>query len=815
MRMFLPDVRHAFRGLNHARGFSALAIGTLGVGIAAATAVFSLIDAVLLRPLPFAAPDRLVSLHERRGGTIIGGLSAHEIVAWRERNRVFDGIGAYLYSQATLAGGGDPVTVQTLTVSADYFDVLGIGAKLGRTFSTGEDSAGANRIAVLSEGLWRSRFGGDPGAVGRDIRLNTVSHRIVGVMRAGGDLDPDLWVPVDWPAEARRVGRHSVFAFARLKDGVSIEAARNDIAGVAAALAREMPDANTNHGAEIVSLRDDLVGSVERPILVAAGAVGFVLLIACANVAHLLLTRGASRRRELAIRAALGAARGRLVRYLLLESLLLSLAGGVFGALLAAWIVDLLPAITAVDVPRLGETAMNARVLAAAFAFSVLTGIVCGTMPALRASRTSLADTLNDGSRLSRGVPSGVAGVLTLTEVALALVLLIGAALMIQTVVFFARVNPGFNARQVTTAAVALPGARYPRPQQRIAFFDALSARLRNAPRVTAVGAVSHLPLAPGDNRMSFDIDGRPPLRAGDERRASMWVVAGDYFEAMQIPIVRGRAFTGADARRAVPLIRWFEQQPNPPAFDEPQPPPVAVINQAMARQFWPGEDPVGRRIRILFSPPIEIIGVAGDVRHAGLSREPAPAIYLSHLQEPQSELHLLVRTSGGAEAIGELVRTTLRSMDRDLPFPAVTGMEQVVRNSIGRPRFDALLLATFAGVALLLSAIGIYGVTSYGVAQRTREIGIRAALGASRGDVLALVLGRAARLAVLGIGAGLLGAWALTRVMTKLLFGVQPTDAATFIVVAALLLAVTLLASYLPARRALAIDPLRALRTE
>jgi putative ABC transport system permease protein len=813
MKTLLPDIRHTLRGLRQARGFSLMAIATLALGIAAATAVFSLVDAVLLKPLPVGAPDRLVSLHERRGSAV-GPLSAHELVAWGERNHVFDGIGAYLYSRFILTGAGEPATVQALVVSANYFDVLGIPAKFGRTFSNGEDRAGANRIVVLSEGFWRSRFGEDPSAIGGNVLLDNVSHRIVGIMPAKGDLDPDLWVPVDWPAEARRVGRHSVFAVARLKNGVSIDAARADLGNVTAGLAKELPDDNTGHGADVVSLRDEVVGDVERPILVAAAAVGFVLLIACANVAHLLLTRGAARRKELAIRGALGASRGRLIRYLLTESLMLSLAGGAAGVLLAAWIVDLLPAITAVDVPRIGETAMNARVVAAAFVLSVLTAVVSGTLPALRASRTSLTESLNDRAPVSGGASSGIAGVLTLSEIALALVLLIGAALMVQTLVFLTRVNPGFNPRHIATAPVALPGARYAGPERQTAFTEDLSARLRNVPQVLAVGAVSHLPLTPGDNRMGFDIEGRPAVR-GDERRASMRVVAGDYFRVMEIPIVRGRTFAASDARRAVPLIRWFEQQPLPPHYNEPQPAPAALINETMARRFWPGEDPLGRHLRVLFSPWIEVIGIVADVRHAGLARDPVPEMYLTHLQEPQRDVTLLVKTAGNPADAAPMLRAAIRSMDADLPLPAVTAMEDIVRNSIGRPRFDALLLATFAGVALLLSAIGIYGVTSYAVAQRTREIGIRAALGATHGNVLGLVLGRAVSLTLLGIAAGLLCALGLTRVLTSLLYGVRPTDAATFIVVAGMLFAVTLLASYIPARRALTIDPLQALRTE
>jgi putative ABC transport system permease protein len=442
----------------------------------------------------------------------------------------------------------------------------------------------------------------------------------------------------------------------------------------------------------------------------------------------------------------------------------------------------------------------------------MLTALVSGTLPALRGSRTSL-DSLNDGARLTGGLPSRLAGVLALSEVALALVLLIGAALMIQTVVFLTRVNPGFDARNIASAPVPLPGSRYARPERQVAFVEDLSARLRNTPQVVAVGAVSHLPLTPGDNRMGFDIEGRAASR--EELRASMRVVAGDYFRVMEIPILRGRAFTPADARRALPLIRWFEQQPLPPAFDEPQPRPVALINETMARQFWPGEDPVGRRLRVLFSPWIEIVGVVGDVRHAALSRNPVAEMYLSHQQEPQTGMTLLVRTSGDPAAISPELRAAIRAMDANLPLPAVTAMQDVVRSSIGRPRFDALLLATFGAVALLLSAIGIYGVTSYAVTQRTREIGIRAALGATRGNVLGFVLGRTVRLTMLGIGAGLLSALALTRVLTRLLYGVRPTDAVTFTVVAGVLFAVTLVASYIPARRALSIDPLRALRTE
>lgn len=814
MRTLLRDLRHAFRALRHSRTFSVMVIGILALGIAGATTVFSLFDAVLLRPLPFRDPARLVMLHELRAGAV-GPLSGHEIAAWRERTQTLAGIAAYQYGQFTLTGAGEPAVVDTLAVTANYFDVLGTRAAIGRTFSADEDQPGKTRVVVLGQRIWQARFGSDPLVQTRTILLNNEPYRVIGVMPPGERLQPDVWIPLDFPLEVRRVGRHSLFAFGRLRDGVVAGRAHADLEAAARDLARLMPEANTGHGTEVVPMLDDLVGGVRRPLLVAAGAVAFVLLIAWANVAHLLLMRAAGRRKEVAIRAALGASRPRLIRYLLVESLILALAAGALGSLLAAWIVDLLPSLTAIDVPRIGETAMNGRVLAAAVVLSVVTGLACGIMPALRASEPSSAGSLTDGARTVGNVPSRVAATLAIWEIALALVLLIGAALMVQSFLRLSRVNPGFNADNILTAPVALPAARYATPERRIAFAEDLSTRLRGAPGVRAVGIVSHLPLVPGDNRMSFDIEGQPSGGPGDERRASLRVVGGDYFRAMEIPLRRGRWFNPSDARRAVPLIRWFEQQPMPPHFADPQPPPVAVVNESMAARFWPGENPVGRRIRVLFSPWIEVIGVVGDVRHGGLATQPVPEIYLSNLQEPQDRFTVLVKRDRGADAAAAVLRDRVRELDADLPVPAATEMGDVLQASLGRRRFEAMLLGVFSGVALLLATLGIYGVTSYGVGQRTREIGIRAALGASRRDVLRLVLERAVIVTTVGIAAGLAGALALTRVLSTLLFGIEPTDLPTFVVVAMALAAASLLASYLPARRAVAIDPLEALRVD
>jgi putative ABC transport system permease protein len=540
-----------------------------------------------------------------------------------------------------------------------------------------------------------------------------------------------------------------------------------------------------------------------------------VLLISCASVAHLMLTRGTARQKEIAIRGALGASRARLVRFLLADSLTLALLGGTLGVLLAAWVVDLLPSIQAVDIPRIAEASLDGRVLAACFLISIATAVVCGIVPALHGSDTPLAMRLVDGARSSAAGPARISSLLALSEVALALILLVGSGLMMQSFLRVARVDPGFNPERVLAVPLALPGARYANPEQRLQTFEALSQRLRAVPGIAAVGAVSQLPLLAGDNRIVFDIEGRPPAGPGGELRTSLRVVAGDYFRAMQIPLRRGRVFSASDRRRAVPLIRWFPQQPAPAGFDEPQPLPVAIVNETMARQFWPGADPLDRRVRLLFSPWITIVGVVGDVRHGGLAEQPRPEIYLTHLQEPQNALVLLARASADPLDAAGAVRTAIRGVDADLPVVDMRRMEDVLSASLGRRRFDAVLIATFGGVALVLALIGIYGVTSYAVGQRTREIGIRTALGAGRLDVLRLVLGRSLLVTAAGVGVGVAGALALTRLLDALLFEIQPTDARTFLFAALGLGGMALLASYVPARRALGVDPLEALRRE
>ncbi|HEX2453435.1 MAG TPA: ABC transporter permease [Vicinamibacterales bacterium] len=811
----IQDLRYGLRALIRTPSVTAVAILTLTIGIGANTAAFSVIDAVLLRPLPFADAARLMRVHERRESDY-GHVSGHEFAAWRDRNGTFDGLVAYEFGGANLTGAGDPQALQTLLVSARFFDVLGMHAIMGRGFVVGEDQRGANHVAVLSHRLWQRSFGSNPAIVGAVIRLDNEPYSVVGVMPPASDLDPDLWVPMDLPQELRRVGRHSLNVIGRLKPDKTPSEARADLAVISRNLEREMPDMNTGHGVEVVPLYDDIVGDARRPVLVAFGAVAFVLLIACANVAHLLLTRAAAREREVAVRTALGATRGDLIRQFLVESLLLACAGGALGVLLAAWIVDLLPAIKAIEIPRLADTRIDLRVLGVSTFLTCLTGVLCGILPALRSTAPQLQTRLNDGGRQQS--PPGVgrlASALVVSEVALALMLLIGASLLTQSLIRLVRVEPGFTARDVLVIPVALPGQRYPQPQQRIAAFEDLIGRIRALPGVRAAGATTHLPLAGADNRTAYSIVGSPPPPAGQAPVASIHEVSADYFTAMKIPLVRGRFFSANDARVALPLIRWFEQQPPPPRYDESQPLPVAVVSETMARQSWPGQDPIGRQVQILFSPPITVVGVVGDVRHRGL-RLAAPAeIYLPHVQEPQWLMTLVVSIAGDPAGLAAAVREQIRSVDRDLPVAQMQPMEDVLRDSIGGQRFDAFLLGTIGVVGVALALLGIYGVMSYSVARRTREIGIRTALGARTRDVLALVLGRAMNLTALGLALGLAGSFALTRLLETLLFEITPTDVMTFTVVSMLLGAVALGAGYLPARRALRVDPSVALRPE
>jgi putative ABC transport system permease protein len=816
METLLQDLRYGIRMLAKSPGFTAIAVLTLALGIGANSSIFSLINAVLLRPFSFKEPNRLVMVWERRessGETNIP-ISGHEFVGWKEQAHSFENLAIIQPDGFNLTGNGEPISINAWRVSADFFSVLGVPTVLGRTFLPGEDRAGSNNIAILNEGLWKRRFNSDPEIIGKTITLSDQIYTVVGVMPSL-DLMPDIWVPIDLPGEREKVGKHSHKVMGRLKTGITLEQAQVELANIAHQLEQQYPNNNVGHGVQIISLYENTVGYFKRALLVLFGAVGFVLLIACANVANLLLTRAAARQKEIAIRTALGAGRLRLIRQLLTESLLLAVMGGGVGLLLALWTIDLLPRIKAVNIPRLEQISFDNQVLAVTIGFSLLTGIITGIAPAWRSSRPDLGQWLNEGTRTSAGLGRRrVGSLLVVLEVALALILLVGSGLMLESFIRLVNVDPGFNPNNILHVDLTLPGPRYPKERQQMRFYEELLDRIKALPGVDVVGATTQTPLGGSDNWVPISFEGRPAPSPGQEPYAAIRSISSDYFRVMRVPLRRGRFFTEADARRALPAIRWYEGQPYPEHFNEPQPAPAIIVNETMARLFWPNEDPLGRQIRIIASPWFTVVGVVGDIRHGGLNKPANPEMYLSYQQEPADSMAVMIRTSGDPLKLAAAVREQVNSLDKDLPI-SITTMDQVFTNSVAGQRFNALLLSIFGGLALVLAVVGVFGVINYSVTQRTREIGVRIALGAQRRDILKLVVGQGMVLTLLGVGIGLVGALALTRLISGLLYGVSPTDFRTFALVSLLLTFVALLASYIPARRATKVDPIIALRCE
>jgi len=804
----IKDIRYGLRTLLKRPGATAVALVTLALGIGINTAIFSAVDSVLLRPLPFKDPERLVSVWERTGSM---GINQNEAAPanffdLRNQNQVFDSLGAYGPLDLNLIGAGEPERLDGQLVSANVFSILGVEPALGRTFVTDEDRVGQEHVVVLSDRLWQRRFNRDRSILNRNLTLNGESFTVVGVMPPGfffPERETELWVPWAMPPEqASGRGDHYLWLVARLRPGTTIARANADLESIGTRLSAEYP--RTNEGLTFFarSLHQDYVGSLRSPVLILFAAVAVVLLIACANVANLLLAQATSRRKEIAIRLALGARRRTIVRQLLVESLLLAVGGGLLGVLGAVWGVEALAKLLPESLSKLQSVSVDTRVLLFTAGVSVLTAIVFGGVPALLASRTKVGATLSDVARDAGGGSSGrhLRRVLVVSEVALAVVLLVGAGLLLRSFQLLRQVNVGFTTENRLTMRMVLPFEKYPSQAARTSFYDQMLARVKNLPGVESAGIITFLPLSFSGMNFSFSVEGQPASSDMKLPFALYRVVSPDYFNAMGITLQRGRFFDAHDTADATPAV---------------------LVNRRLAAQYWPGQDPIGKRLKVgaLDSQNswLTVIGVVGDVRQSGLTEQKLE-FYVPYAQERRSFMaprDLVVRTRGDASSVAAAVRQAVWSVDKDQPVSNVRTLDQVFAAAISRERFQALLLGLFAALALLLACVGLYGVISYAVVQRTHEIGVRVALGARPADVLRLVIRQGMTLTFVGLVIGIGVGSVVTRVLTDMLYGVSARDPLTFVGVPVLLLLVAFLACYIPARRATRIDPLVALRYE
>jgi putative ABC transport system permease protein len=781
-----------------------VAILTLALGIGANAAVFSVVDGVLLKPLPFANPDALVMVWEhnlprdRRTNVV----SPANFIHWREQQTSFTDMAAIAGITVNLNEGGAPEELDAQLISQSVFAILGVSPAVGRPFLPEEDAQPRTK-AIISHGLWQRRFGGDPSVVGRTITLSAMPYEVVGIMPPGFVLfsdDIDVWLPMALPAEARTPRGRSLRVIARLEPGVSIESAQHEMTAISSRLTQLFPDFNQSWSSTVQPMSVYTAGDLRPTLLVLLGAVGFVVLVACANVAGLLLARAAARQREIAVRAALGASWTRLARQALAESLTLAALGGAAGLLLAYGLLRLLLAASrqGLDLPRAHEIGLDLRVVGFTALVCIVTGILFGLAPAIWTRRAAVTDALKDSGRSGTSAKAARArGVLVIAEVALAIVLLTGAGLMLRSFAKRAAVGPGFDATRVMTFSVALPAAQYGGNNGKAQrFFEQLNERLAVQPSVTAAGAVSFLPLTGPASATSYQAEGQPVLEAGAMPVTEVRVISGDYFAAMGIPLKAGRLFNSDEQREVRRTI---------------------VITESMAQQAFPGVDPIGRRVAVSWADDEydEVVGVVGDIHHAGLDEAPRPMIYWPHIRTPYTRMFPVVRTTGDPAAVIAAAREEVKRLDAAQPIASVRTLEELVSNSIAQPRLIMRLLAVFAAVALTLAAVGIYGVVAYGVSQRTREIGIRMALGATPRGVTRLVAGQGAILAGAGIAIGVPAALLLARGMASMLFDTDPADPATIGAVALVLATAALTACLVPLRKALKVDPARALRSE
>ncbi len=794
----LKDLRFAFRTLLKSPGFTLMAAIALALGIGANTAIFSVVNAVLLQSMPFEKPERLVMIWEqspRTGEPNV--INPTNFLTWRKRSQSFERMAAFGEFDVSITGNGEPEVIRCMAVSHGYFEILGVQPILGRWFTANEDLPNSPPVTILSESLWRRRYGSDPGILGKRIQINGRDVAIVGVMPATfrfPQANPEVWQPLGLDP-ARAYSGRGLSSVARLKNGVTMATAQAEMNIIAAQLQRERPEFDSKWGITLVSLRQQAVGDVKTPLLVLLGAVGLVLLIACANVANLMLIRASGRSREMAIRAALGASARRIARQLLVESTLLAAFGGSLGLLLGIEMMNLLVIALpdTIHYANLKEINLDAAVFVFAAAISLATGILFGLAPAVKAARVDVQESLR-GGRSVAGSRSLTRQALVVAEVALAFMLLIGAGLLIRSFSRLANVNPGFDARHVLSMQLSA-GGRFPRDEQLVQFQQDVLASVRGLPGVEAAGMSHFIPLGRIIPATSFWRADQPRPKHGEEPVSDVLVVMPGFFAALNIPLVRGRVFDNNDG---------------------PKQPHAVVINRALANQFYPDEDPIGKVLAISWGKePYHIIGVVGDVHQRSLDKDVRAEAFLCNLQEPTRPVYLVARTHGDPRAMAKAIQGAVRTVAPDLPISDVKTMDEYVSSQVAAPRFNTIFLGGFAALALLLAAVGIFGVISYSVAQRRQEIGIRRALGARAGTVMKLVIGQGVTLAAIGIGMGLAGAFAMTRLLESLLFGVTATDPLTFVTVVIVLGAVALAASFLPAWRASRVDPAEALRYE
>ena len=809
-RHLTQDIRYGLRTMRRAPWFTAVAVVTLALGIGANSAIFSVVNAVLLRPLPYPNADRLISIKriDPRGGNVGETISYPTYEDMRDQVPSLQHAAAYNAAYAWLGGGAEPERIEGAYASAGLFSTLGVAPALGRAYTDEEDRQGAPLVAVISHGLWQRRFGSDRGIIGREILLDGDKTTVVGVMPAGfnfpvGPKAMEYWVPLGSSAygemlKNRAANNHSLVA--SLKPGADVRQAQAELDAIYERLAGLYPEAYAGGGVRVNDLHKEIVGNVRPALLVLLASVAFVLLIACANVANLLLARAATRGREMALRTALGATRGRIVRQVLTESLLLSATGGVVGLLVALWALPLLVSVNPGNIPRVAEVSLDWRLFSFAVGVSVLTGVLFGMAPASKVARLNLNESLKEGGRGSSGGPgrNRVRSLLVVSEVALSLVLLVGAGLLIRSFAALLATPPGYDPSRVLTVTLDTPLGAY---AERERFFQQVGERVGQLPGVEAAGLTSLLPLSAYDTSIVFKFEGRPEPRPGEEPVARPLAVDPDFFRVMRMPVRKGRGLDRQDTSRSMKVV---------------------VVNEELARKYFPGEDPTGKRL-VLYNTyakseptPYEVVGVVGDIRHRGLNVPATPEFYVSYLQMPPPRMTLVVRSAAPDLAgLASSVRGAITEVDEGALVWEFRQMDDLLSESVAPQRFNALLLGLFALVALALSATGILGVMSYTVAERTHEIGVRIALGAQSGDILKLVVGRGMLLTLGGVALGSAAALGLTRLMSGLLYGVSADDPATFIGIAVLLSAVALAACYLPARRATRVDPLVAMRYE